>query len=174
MSSTAPKPYNVREVPDRGVPGVSRFQLATTPTGVSSSPAHTALVCWSSILADAQQTAQRLQPEVKEVKLSRVVIDGGEYRLIDRGTVRKPVELKVTGSGKFAALGEDQAGSLIDRVILGERISGGIRPEVLWEAAVEWASAMRLDGEAVRRLSNIVGCFLCLQAGLNVSPLELP
>jgi hypothetical protein len=174
VDTTTASKYDPAAVPPSGVPGVSRFLLGSSPTGITCDPARTALVCWRNLLAEAQQNAERLLPETKEIPLQRIVIDNGAYRLIERPAIRGQVTLKPTATGRFCSLGEDFAGSLIDRVMLGERISGGIRPEVLWNAARDFAESAQLDGSDCRNLSESCAIFLALQAGIHVSPLDLP
>jgi hypothetical protein len=176
VTITAPPKYDPRTVPATEVRGVSRYLLGSTPTGIAATPTDTALVCWGNLLAEAHASAERLLPEVKRVALKRLVAtQSGSYQLINRGTLSRPVTLRPRASGKFVSLDGDGGGSILDRVFLGDdRIRGGIRDEVLWEAALEFATAHRLDGEQLRRLSDLCALYLCLQAGIEARREELP
>ncbi len=140
------------------------------------SPAHTAILAWGNLVSEALATANPVLPPRKTLELSRVATDGeGSYVVVPRGRITRSVTVEARASGKFSSLGDDFAGSALDRVFLGdERLSNGVRPEVLWENCRQFAEMHQLDHESCRRLSDIAALWLCLAAGVKVAPHELP
>lgn len=175
MTTTAPPKYDPRTVPPTETNGVSRYLLDSSPSGITLAPTDTALLCWGNLLAESQANAKPLPPETRRIQLKRLVRGDNGYQLIERGVVSRPVTLQTRASGRFASLQGDSGGSLLDRIFLGDdRISGGVREDVVWSAALEFASAFQLDGEQLRRLSDLCALYLCLQAGISIRREELP
>lgn len=171
------KPYNVREFPASGTPGRSRFEIGTSPTGVAmESPAHNAVLVYGNLVSEALATAQPVPHPTKTVELSAIATDGnGVYVVVPKGRITRPVTATTKASGKFASLGDDFGGSALDRIFLGdERLSGGVRPEVIYENARQFAEMHQLDANTCRRLSEVCSLLVCLHAGLKVAPMELP
>jgi hypothetical protein len=166
--------YDPTTTPPTGT-SESRWELSTTPTGISSPPADTTLTVWN-ILADRRVTeAEPVPVDFKTIQLQRVVTEGdGAYKLVDRPPVRGAVLRTPTNTGKFRAC-QLEAGALLDSFFLGDVKEGyGARPEAIWAAALAWCSRLKLGNGECRRLSDEIGRLMCLRAGIVIRPDQLP
>jgi hypothetical protein len=162
--------YSLEAVPANGTEE-SRFALGTTSEGWAVSRKIDAVAnAYTKLVADRKAEAPPLQPEFKEIELKYVGLSTtGEYVTVPRGTVRAIPTKEPTASGRFKKL-KATGGALIDEAMLG----ADVRPDALWNALLELATAERPEGRTLRDLNDAVAELVLIQSGLDVDKRSLP
>jgi hypothetical protein len=165
-----PRSFAIREVPAAGSE-TSRFLLGQTSEGWSTPRKIDACAsAYTKLVADRKVEAAPLQPEFKEIELKYVgLTTTGEYVIVPRGKVRAIPTKEPTASGKFKRL-KSTGGALLDEAFLG----ADVRPDTLWNALLELATAERPEGRTLRDLNDAVAELVLIQAGLDVDKRSLP
>lgn len=166
--------YDIHEVPPRGGES-SRFALASSPTGISTTPTKNITNCYGRGLNERLAEAQPLQPPAKDLILRRVVrVALGVYELSDCRPLRVIPTAKPIRTGRFAKL-KLRGGAFLDDLFLGGDAWHQSRDEDIYQAALRLAEGESFGGSELRSLNELVALAVLARAGVTtVAVWDLP
>jgi hypothetical protein len=166
--------WNPLDAPPVGDGETSRFAQTRTPAGWGSTPNRVTVDTWKMLVEELKANTPAQPPATKRIELKKVVRVEGEnaYAVVSRGVVERVPTLVSVVDGRHKKP-KQKAGALLDLVTLGEK-DGVLRPEVIWKAARDWAEKNLATPEELRVLNTAIAQAVLVQAGIDVSDLELP
>ena len=158
--------------------GSSRFLRGVSPEGHSVDVHQAVFLAWDRLLADRREQTPPAPSATRTVRLKFAGRnERGEYVLVERGAVTGvPVFDGASLPTRFANVRTAGPGDLLDRFFLGESDGPWAKsrdPDV-WNALLGFLEAEQPPASVVRYLNDRVAIALCLRAGLDVHPSELP
>lgn len=176
MSATAyaPHRYDPWSTPHASDDRSRYAEIGRSPGGFAeSNAAKNVASIYSGFLARLQEEARILPPNVKRVKLFKVIkTQAGGWELVSRPEVVGQQTHESSVPTKFS--GDQPYAGAIDKLWLQEdHLLQNVRDDFIWQSLLLLIRSLDSDGREARRLNDYVACLVLLRHGLMRSPQQL-